>query len=127
MGIDDFAIKKGACRKHPGDCSFEGEGLCSWYNLKNDDFDWLLHQGPTPSTSTGPSVDHTYNDKNGTFIYIETSAPRKRDQKAWIASETLRPTNNICFNFWYHAYGSSIGYYAYVNSNYDGQLTTAIL
>lgn len=58
LGIDDLSIRRGACRKHPGDCDFESwNEFCSWSNTKDDDFDWLLHQGPTPSVSTGPSID----------------------------------------------------------------------
>ncbi|CAF0741650.1 unnamed protein product, partial [Brachionus calyciflorus] len=120
LGIDDFAIKKGPCRKHPGDCTFEFEGLCSWYNAKNDDFDWLLHQGGTPTPTTGPSIDHTFGNSNGTFVYIETSIPRTSNQLAWLVSETLSPTNSICFTFWYNAFGSTVGslklYYADANA-----------
>lgn len=56
-GIDDVSVRTGQCRKNPGDCSFEEGGFCSWSNVANDDFDWLLHQGSTPSWDTGPSVD----------------------------------------------------------------------
>lgn len=50
-------IKKGKCRKHPGDCDFDEPGFCGWSNSKNDDFDWLLHQGTTFTRDTGPSYD----------------------------------------------------------------------
>ena len=56
-GIDDVSVRTGQCRKNQGDCSFEEGGFCSWSNVANDDFDWLLHQGSTPSWDTGPSVD----------------------------------------------------------------------
>ncbi|RMZ97804.1 MAM and LDL-receptor class A domain-containing 2-like [Brachionus plicatilis] len=109
LGVDDFALKTGPCRKHPGDCTFELEGLCGWSNLKDDVFDWLLHQGPTVSSSTGPSIDHTLNSDKGTFIYIETSSPRKENDIARLASETWSSTNSLCFTFWYNAYGRTIG------------------
>lgn len=91
------------------DCTFELEGLCGWTNLKDDVFDWLLHQGPTLTTSTGPSIDHTLNSDKGTFVYIETSAPRKKNDYARLASETWPSTNSLCFTFWYNAFGSSVG------------------
>ena len=34
---------------------------------QNDDGDWLLKQGPTPSFNTGPTGDHTTG--NGTYFY----------------------------------------------------------
>lgn len=39
-------------------CDFE-HGLCSWSNLKDDDFDFSRAQGRTDSTGTGPKYDHT--------------------------------------------------------------------
>ncbi|CAF0741635.1 unnamed protein product, partial [Brachionus calyciflorus] len=108
LGIDDLSIRRGACRKHPGDCDFETSEFCSWSNSKDDDFDWLLHQGATPSTSTGPSIDHTLSNANGTFIYLEASYPRVKNDKAWLVSETFNDPST-CFSFWYHMYGNSIG------------------
>ena len=39
----------------------------------NDDGDWLLKQGTTPSFNTGPTGDHTTG--NGTYFYVEASSP----------------------------------------------------
>lgn len=69
----------------------------------------MLHQGPTITSSTGPSIDHTLNSAKGTYIYIETSSPRKKNDTARLASETWLPTNSLCFTFWYNAYGASTG------------------
>ena len=41
-----------------GGCQFE-QGLCSWQNARDDDFDWMRKQGRTSSSNTGPSFDHT--------------------------------------------------------------------
>jgi hypothetical protein len=73
------------------------------------------------------------NNANGTYIFIETSSPRlpsksmvffrgfisrlcfikihHLDQKARIISETFKPdsTNALCFTFWYHALGTTVG------------------
>jgi hypothetical protein len=47
-------------------CNFDQHThLCQWKNLRDDDFDWTLHNGPTVSTGTGPSVDHTTGTKAG--------------------------------------------------------------
>ena len=42
----------------PVNCSFDN-GLClGWTQSQSDDFDWILHSGPTPTWSTGPSSGH---------------------------------------------------------------------
>lgn len=46
-------------------CTFE-HNLCAWINLKRDDQrDWKLNRGKTPTGRTGPSVDHTTNSAQG--------------------------------------------------------------
>ena len=40
-----------------GNCSFD-QGLCQWRNDQNDDFDWQLIEGATPSDETGPTAGY---------------------------------------------------------------------
>ena len=40
------------------DCNFEKD-LCLWGQSPDDDFDWIRAQGPTGTTMTGPTIDHT--------------------------------------------------------------------
>jgi hypothetical protein len=42
----------------PYDCDFE-QGLCSWNNAQDEEFDWTWKQGSTGSQKTGPAIDHT--------------------------------------------------------------------
>lgn len=59
-----------------GECTFESisfsdgsrNNLCGWVNAKNDQFDWTIATGSTPSVKTGPRNDHTYNSSAG-IIY----------------------------------------------------------
>ena len=39
-------------------CDFE-DGFCQWFQLIDDEFHWRRQKGPTPSSFTGPDVDHT--------------------------------------------------------------------
>ena len=39
-------------------------------------------------------------------MFIETSAPRVRGDKAWLLSDQLQPTTGSCLTFWYSMYGS---------------------
>ena len=40
------------------DCTFE-QGLCSYTQLQDDQFDWTRNSGTTGTTGTGPPYDHT--------------------------------------------------------------------
>lgn len=57
-------------------CDFELP--CSFTQAQNDDFDWTLNSGSTPTTNTGPDTDHTRADSSGYYMYIEGSDPRVR-------------------------------------------------
>ena len=63
-------------------CDLELEdGTADWCGMmqgKNDEFDWTLQSGSTPSGDTGPSVASQGNY----YMYIETSSPRKEGDKA---------------------------------------------
>ena len=47
----------------------------------------------------------------GHYLYIESSAPRVKDDYAHIASEVFKvnPTYNWCVSFWYHMNGLTTG------------------
>lgn len=75
---------------YPNFSNFESEGLCGtsctgscnpigvWRNADQWGFaqagtDWLSEDGPTPSTATGPDIDHTLGNASGKYMYVETS------------------------------------------------------
>ena len=72
-------------------CNFE-YSMCSWYNMKDDEFDFTRHKGVTDSTGTGPKYDHTTGTTSGTYLYAEASWPRKKGDRARIVSDTMNPT-----------------------------------
>lgn len=47
----------------------------------------------------------------GYYMFIETSSPRKPNDKARLESEEFQPTGSSgrCLKFWYHMYGITIG------------------
>lgn len=55
IGIDDVILRLGFCPP-PTTCDFEAYDICSWTQLKDDDFDWLLQIGATETFGTGPLV-----------------------------------------------------------------------
>merc|ERR1719195_2482579 len=90
-----------------GDCSFE-RGLCpQWANVGvGDNFDWTRLSGRTGSSNTGPS-----GAADGRFyMYIETSHPRKPNERAILASPPLIfSKGEDQMEFSYHMYGGQIG------------------
>ena len=92
-------------------CDFEKD-ICLWTNVQTeDDFDWLRSKGSTGSQFTGPSIDHTTSTTSGYYMFIETSAPRVKGDKARLASQVYPPSNTVkCFNFYYHMNGADIGF-----------------
>ena len=53
-----------------------GVGLTNW--TTNDDGDWLLNSGSTPSFNTGPQGDNTTG--NGNYWYVEASGANYPDK-----------------------------------------------
>jgi len=51
-------------------CTFESN--CGWTESTKDEFNWTRTSGSTPSHGTGPSLDHTYENKSGKSLYIQT-------------------------------------------------------
>ncbi|MCO6439031.1 MAG: S8 family serine peptidase [Phycisphaerae bacterium] len=81
----------------------------AWSNVGGDVFDWTRDAAGTPSSSTGPSGDHTTG--SGYYMYIETSSPRVLGDYAILEGPCLdlTGTSTVDFSFWYHMYGATIG------------------
>lgn len=105
---------------------FESEGLCGssctgtcnltghWRNADQWGFpqagtDWLSEDGSTPSSDTGPDVDHTLNSSVGKYAYTETSGCT--NVSGHLVSGIYDFSNNTSprINFWYHMYGATMG------------------
>ncbi|WAR02787.1 MLRP2-like protein [Mya arenaria] len=89
-------------------CTFDN-GLCGWQQSRADTFDWLQRKGSTGSAGTGPTNDHTTNTRAGTYMYIESSSPRRPGDKAWLVSSYATTTAPQCLSFYYSMYGVHIG------------------
>ncbi|KAL9980001.1 hypothetical protein ACROYT_G008531 [Oculina patagonica] len=97
-----------SCGIGPDDCEFDFDQMCYWINDPNNPstFNWERHARGTPSSSTGPSGDHTSG--SGHYIFVETSGVPSGN-KAKLLSRTFPPTAGRCLTFWYHMYGSGMG------------------
>ncbi|XP_066300034.1 MAM and LDL-receptor class A domain-containing protein 1-like [Branchiostoma lanceolatum] len=111
IAVDDVALTDGPCQGAAGNCDFETD-LCTWTNAQQgDDFDWVLNNGNTGSSGTGPDADHTLGSSQGQYYYIEASSPRVQGERARLVSQTFSgtPGTSQCLSFWYHMYGTGTG------------------
>ncbi|XP_028288906.1 MAM and LDL-receptor class A domain-containing protein 1 isoform X2 [Parambassis ranga] len=97
------------CKGFRGRCSFEFD-LCSWRQSQQDDFDWLIKAGSTPTVGTGPSNDHTLRDPSGHYLYLESSFPQVFGDTARIVGPLLSSRSSQCkMRFYFHMSGDGIG------------------
>lgn len=111
---------------YPNSTNFESEALCgtscsgscnpagTWRNADQWGFtqagtDWLIEDGPTPSTATGPDFDHTLGTALGKYIYVETSGCT--NTQAHLVSDIFDFSALAApkINFWYHMFGATMG------------------
>lgn len=94
-------------------CALQG----GWLNAVNgdeDQLDWRVLNGGTPTPATGPSLDHTTGSLNGKYVYMEATPPAGQTctgQEAWLLSPcmNLASVNNPRLSFWYHMFGADMG------------------
>ena len=57
-------------------CSFD-ESMCGFVQGGDDTFHWTRYKGSTPSSSTGPSFDHTTGNTTGelSIISVKLGSP----------------------------------------------------
>ena len=82
-----------------------------WKNVPGDDFDWYVDNGGTPSSATGPDVDHTTGTTSGIYMYTESSSPNNPNKVAYLVSPCfdLGSLSSPILEFWYHMYGATMG------------------
>uniref|UniRef100_A0A8C4F454 MAM domain-containing protein n=1 Tax=Dicentrarchus labrax TaxID=13489 RepID=A0A8C4F454_DICLA len=97
------------CKGFSGRCSFEFD-LCSWRQSREDNFDWLIKAGSTPTVGTGPSTDHTLRDPSGHYLYLESTFPQAAGDTACISGPLLSRRSSQCkMRFYLHMSGDGIG------------------
>ncbi|KAH3887722.1 hypothetical protein DPMN_011741 [Dreissena polymorpha] len=93
---------------YQGRCDFSF-GICFlWRNDVDDDFDWTLAKGSTPTLGTGPSVDHTTRTQQGGYLLLDNGPPQGA---ARLSSMTIKGTSTNCvLRLWYHMWGQEVGH-----------------
>ncbi|MEM9921167.1 MAG: S8 family serine peptidase [Bacteroidota bacterium] len=95
-----------SCNSH---CPLEN----GWTNLDGqaeDNIDWRVHNGATPSNGTGPETDQNTGTEDGKYLYLESSNSCFNKQ-AVLMSPCFDLTNieHPILTFWYHMHGQDIG------------------
>ncbi len=98
--FDDYQLCEQLCVTP---CLFSG----NWINSSDDNHDWIVNNGPTPSSFTGPERDAFLC---GNYIYIENTPSICNDgAKAILQSNCIEipATTDACsdFSFRYHMFG----------------------
>eukprot|EP00118_Oscarella_pearsei_P003168 m.13253 g.13253 ORF g.13253 m.13253 type:complete len:3799 (+) comp24600_c0_seq1:127-11523(+) len=88
------------------ECDFE-QDFCSWQNDYSDDANWRRYSGPTPSTQTGPSVDHSFGTTAGYYIYLEASYVQN-GAEAYLDSPYYNLSQYCYVKFAYSMYGGGV-------------------
>ncbi|XP_076318623.1 tyrosine-protein kinase receptor-like isoform X2 [Tachypleus tridentatus] len=102
-------------------CSFE-DGMCGWISESRRDSEWKLHSGPTPVPRTGPSVDNTFQNATGKYVWASFHPKHARlGHVAIMNSSIFEPPplyqydvhsnyyNSCQVRFFYHMYGNNMG------------------
>jgi hypothetical protein len=92
------------------DCDFEANA-CSWTETTptNVGSAWTRRSGRTPSSGTGPNVDHTKGTAQGFYMYVESSRPNYPQKTFTLATPIMALATGGTISFWYHMYGSIVG------------------
>jgi hypothetical protein len=71
---------------------------------------WIIDNGGTPSSSTGPSIDNTTGASSGKYVFLETSGGTTGSTSYFTSPCLSFPNANAPkMDFYYHMYGSAMG------------------
>lgn len=80
-----------------------------WTMEATSTYQWQVDAGGTPSTNTGPTVDHTLGTAAGKYVFTEASSGTVGDETYLISPcLDLSALTAPQLSFWYHMYGSTI-------------------
>lgn len=86
-----------------------GNGWINEVNNDQDDIDFRVNEGPTPSTGTGPDIDHTLGSAAGNYIYLEASVCFNKKSNLLTPCIDLTSAAGPQMTFWYHMFGANMG------------------
>ncbi|MGM0647482.1 MAG: C25 family cysteine peptidase [Bacteroidota bacterium] len=81
----------------------------NWHTDKTDDYQWMVNQGGTASSATGPVFDHTTGTTSGIYVYTEASYVSEGEEAYLYTPCISIPAQEQSFvRLYSHLYGSGI-------------------
>ena len=83
-----------------------------WANAENrleDDIDWRVHSGGTPTNNTGPGSDHSPEPGRENYLYLEANGCNNKTALLYSPCFNLAKSTNPELSLWYHINGNAIG------------------
>jgi len=117
--IEDFESEP-TC---PTGCGSPCPLIGNWVNSLNDDIDWTVDEGGTPSGNTGPNVDNTIGDATGNYLYTEASGCNLSEAVLLSPCLDINGLVNPTLSFYYHMFGANMGN-LYIDINSGGIWTS---
>ncbi|OWF53862.1 Atrial natriuretic peptide-converting enzyme [Mizuhopecten yessoensis] len=84
-------------------CSFESPFMCGYHTDEVKGYRWIRNSGRTPSSYTGPSIDHDPGTSQGSYMYAEGSDGSHGDTCS-LVSIPFTPTAGQSLSFFYHMF-----------------------
>ena len=87
-----------------------GEYPRGWNTPEGTAYSWIVGEGQTPSTNTGPFHDYNPKTFTGNYLYMETN--NGSSGSAFLIESPCLEINNLTtpgINFAYHMYGATVG------------------
>lgn len=114
------------------DCGATVCSLSNWINAENgkdDDVDFRVHVGGTPSSGTGPAAGHTNGSGIDKYLYLEASGACEFQEAQLLSpcfdlSQTIEPVARI----WYNMNGTDMGelhFDVYANNRWNIDVISA--
>jgi len=79
------------------------------WEISSESYKWKIYNDSTPSSYTGPIIDHTLGTSQGMYIYTEASSGSNLDTAQFIIPcVDLSGVQIPVLSFWYHMYGNDV-------------------
>ncbi|XP_033634137.1 MAM and LDL-receptor class A domain-containing protein 1-like [Asterias rubens] len=112
VALDNIVLRSGALPSMY-DCEEAGTSLtddCGLIEVSDDNF-WSRGVGATPTSGTGPSVDHTLGTADGGYLYIKSSEMSATSIASLQSVEYYKWSDQTpcTLRLYYHALGANLG------------------
>lgn len=105
VAVFQIHISPGYCLE----CDFEQSHLCGYSNQWNTNVNWYVGGGMSHAPRGNLPVDHTYNNRTGHYMYVDSTYAKTFKEVAKLMSPMIRVPVSGCLSFQYQR-GEERGY-----------------